>query len=389
MLSKPAFNALLKTLEEPPPHIKFLLATTTPKMVPITVLSRCLQFNLKRLTVTQIEAQLEKILTQENIASDKAARHLIAEAADGSLRDALSLLDQAISYGGGALREAEVATMLGAIDRRQVHELLRLLADRDAAGALALSARMAETSVDFQGVLAEMLALLQRLAVVQLLGAKAAGVEEDPQILELARKLTPEDAQLYYQIALTGRRDLPLAPDPHGGFDMLLLRMLAFESQSGARAAAPATRPTPAVAAEAAAVSTETTTEPTGEWQRMITEMGLGGLVKELAAHCVFLGIEGGQFRLALLPSQAHQRNPRIESRLEQAIQDRYGKHLRLAMSVQSMETVETPAQQRDRRAQEAQAAAVAAIESDPTVKALREKFGAVVESATPQGSGA
>ncbi len=121
----------------------------------------------------------------------------------------------------------------------------------------------------------------------------------------------------------------------------------------------------------------------------MITEMGLGGLVKELAAHCVFLGIEGGQFRLALLPSQAHQRNPRIESRLEQAIQDRYGKHLRLAMSVQSMETVETPAQQRDRRAQEAQAAAVAAIESDPTVKALREKFGAVVESATPQGSGA
>ncbi|HTT07879.1 MAG TPA: DNA polymerase III subunit gamma/tau [Gammaproteobacteria bacterium] len=399
MFSNHSFNALLKTLEEPPPHIKFLLATTDPKKLPVTILSRCLQFNLKRLTVAQIEAQLEKILTQEGIANDKTARHLIAEAADGSLRDALSLLDQAISYGGGALREQEVATMLGAIDRRQVHELLRLLAEHDAPGALALTARVAETSTDFSSVLVEMLSLLQRVAVVQALGASgtAADVEDDPQVQELARRLSPEDTQLYYQIAMVGRRDLPLAPDPHGGFDMVLLRMLTFQLRPGARThASPASSPAsktsetpapPSPAFESAPAAARA--EPAGEWQEMINELGLNGLVRELAAHCVFLGIDGEQFRLALLPAQAHQRNPRIESRLEQAIQDRYGKHLKLVLSVQSLAAIETPAQQRDRREQEAQAAAAAAIESDPNVKALREKFGAVVENATPQRSGA
>ncbi len=402
MFSNHSFNALLKTLEEPPPHIKFLLATTDPKKLPVTILSRCLQFNLKRLTVAQIETQLEKILTQEGIANDKAARRLIAEAADGSLRDALSLLDQAISYGGGALRVQEVAVMLGAIDRQQVHELLGLLADHDAAGALALTARMAETSMDFPGILAEMLSLLQRVAIVQMLGtAGVAGVEDDQRVLELAQKLTPEDTQLYYQISLVGRRDLPLAPDPHGGFDMVLLRMLTFHLQPGARAAVtPAARPVPKVAVvetpapmppparppENAPVAARS--GPAGEWQGMMNELGLGGLVRELAAHCVFLGIEGEQFRLALLPALAHQRNSRIESRLEQAIQDRYGKHLKLVLSVQSVTEAEAPAQERDRRAQEAQKAAVAAIESDPNIKALRETFGAVVESATPQRSG-
>ncbi len=239
MFSNSSFNALLKTLEEPPPHVKFLLATTDPQRLPATILSRCLQFNLKRLTLALIHDHLAKILGEEGIAFDTPALTLIARAADGSMRDALSLLDQAIAYGGGALREDEVRTMLGSIEQHHVIELLERLADNDASALLQRTAQLAEQSPDFAGVLAELTSTLHRIALAQA-APEAIGDEQGDReaVLSLAGQLAPEDVQLYYQIALIGRRDLSLAPTPRGGFEMVLLRMLAFRPD-GSEAGAP------------------------------------------------------------------------------------------------------------------------------------------------------
>jgi len=230
MLSTHSFNALLKTLEEPPPHVKFLLATTDPQKLPVTILSRCLQFNLKRLPVELITEYLEKILQQEKINFDNTAIALIAEAADGSMRDALSLLDQAIAYGGGELKDAEVRTMLGTVDKTHVFELLQALANRDSSLLLNSIEQLASHSADFENVLNEILSLLHRIALTQIApDAIDAQVPEKPQIAQLADSVSAEDTQLYYQIGLLGKRDLPLAPNPKLGFEMVMLRMLAFQ----------------------------------------------------------------------------------------------------------------------------------------------------------------
>jgi len=235
MFSNHSFNALLKTLEEPPPHVKFLLATTDPQRLPVTILSRCLQFNLKRLSPELIRNHLAKVLTAEDIEHETAALRLIARAADGSMRDALSLLDQAIAFGAGALREAEVRSMLGSIEQHHVIELLQALAAGDAGALLTRVAALAEHSPDFAGVLAELISTLHRIALAQA-AADAVDDEMDDResVLALAERLSPEDVQLYYQIALIGRRDLPLAPTQRGGFEMILLRMLAFRPDAAA-----------------------------------------------------------------------------------------------------------------------------------------------------------
>ena len=231
MLSKAAFNALLKTLEEPPEHVKFLLATTDPQKLPVTVLSRCLQFNLKRLDEAQIGGQISKILAAEGIEADDSAIRQIAKAADGSLRDGLSLLDQAIAYtgsgNGGALREAGVRTMLGTVDRTQVGAMLEALVEGDGARLLATVAALAEFSPDWHGVLDALAEALHRIQVKQLVPTVA--VEADGLDAELfASRLRPEVVQLWYQMAVNGRRDLPLAPSARAGFEMSVLRMLAF-----------------------------------------------------------------------------------------------------------------------------------------------------------------
>lgn len=233
MLSKSAFNALLKTLEEPPGHVKFLLATTDPQKLPVTVLSRCLQFNLKRLDEAQITGQITKILAAEDIAAQPGAIRQLARAADGSLRDGLSLLDQAIAYTGGQLDDSAVATMLGTVDRTQVAGLLDALADGDGARVLDLVATLADYSPDWNGVLDAFADALHRVQVRQLV--KDASVEEDAVPVDaLAAKLRPELVQLWYQMALNGRRDLALAPSPRAGFEMTVLRMLAFRPGAGA-----------------------------------------------------------------------------------------------------------------------------------------------------------
>ena len=233
MLSKAAFNALLKTLEEPPEHVKFLLATTDPQKLPVTVLSRCLQFNLKRLDEGQIEGQITRILAAEGIQADTGAITLLARAADGSLRDGLSLLDQAIAYAGGALGEDTVRAMLGTVDRTQVAALLEGLAAGDGDALLGTVDSLAGFAPDWGNVLEALAEALHRIQVRQLVPG-AARAEEGVPVDRLAEHLRPEVVQLWYQMAVNGRRDLELAPTPRIGFEMAVLRMLAFRPEADA-----------------------------------------------------------------------------------------------------------------------------------------------------------
>ncbi len=229
MLSTHSFNALLKTLEEPPPHVKFLLATTDPQKLPVTVLSRCLQFNLKNLSPERIVEYLNKVLGEENVPFEEAALWALARAADGSMRDALSLTDQAIAHGDGKITEAELSTMLGTIDRTTVLDMCRQISEQNAPAALDLVEALAEHAPDFSGALAEMLSIWHRVAVVQAVpGALDNSLGDQDAISELAAQVSREDVQLFYQICLLGRRDLSLAADPKSGLEMVLLRQLAF-----------------------------------------------------------------------------------------------------------------------------------------------------------------
>ena len=232
MLSNSSFNALLKTLEEPPPHVKFLLATTDPQKLPMTILSRCLQFNLKNMNPERIVNHLKFVLGKEVIPFEETALWQLGRAADGSMRDALSLTDQAISYGSGKITEAEVATMLGTLDQAAVHEIVVALASLDGKAVLNAVQKMSEHAPDYSNALAEMLSMLHRIAIAQALPEAVDNSHGDKeQIMQLALQLPSEDIQLFYQIALLGRRDLSLAPDPRAGFEMVLLRMLAFKPQ--------------------------------------------------------------------------------------------------------------------------------------------------------------
>ena len=226
MLSNHSFNALLKTLEEPPPHIKFLLATTDPQKLPVTVLSRCLQFNLKRLTVAEIYRQLEKIHQEDEFSAETDGLKALARAADGSMRDGLSLLDQAIAFSAGDVTAEAVSAMLGSIDRQHVVRFVQALAAQDGSALMNEVAELDEQAPNYAAVLDELMGVLQRLAVLQLVGS---GIDEESQELpELASAMSPEDVQLYYQIALQGRRDLGVSRDYRSAFEMTLLRMLAF-----------------------------------------------------------------------------------------------------------------------------------------------------------------
>ena len=234
MFSKHSFNALLKTLEEPPEHVKFLLATTDPQKLPATILSRCLQFNLKRLPPGLIGEHLQRVLDAEGVAADAGALRHLARAADGSMRDALSLLDQAIAYGQGEVRDAQVEAMLGNLSQARLFELLEAIAASDARGLLGLLAQIAEFAPDYEQLLADLLGLLHQLALAQQVPTAVDGEAFDGQRLAaLAQRCAAEDVQLWYQIALLGRRDLPYAPDARDGLEMILLRMVAFRPDVG------------------------------------------------------------------------------------------------------------------------------------------------------------
>ncbi len=249
MLSAHSFNALLKTLEEPPPHVKFLFATTDPQKLPVTVLSRCLQFNLKRLSVPLIAARLAYILDAEQLVYEPAALQLLSHAADGSMRDALSLLDQLLAFGDGAARESEARSMLGTVTRDHVERIARSLAGGQAAAMLAAAQELEEFSPDYGQLLDQLAALLERVALLQLLPDYASDEYfPAPLLQELAAAMSPEDVQLYYQTTILGRRDLALAPDPRTGFRMTLIRMLAFRPEGAPQGATAAVRARPGFA---------------------------------------------------------------------------------------------------------------------------------------------
>jgi DNA polymerase III subunit gamma/tau len=248
MLSKSAFNAMLKTLEEPPAHVKFILATTDPQKVPVTVLSRCLQFNLRQMASTTIFAHLQNVLNQEQIAFEPAALHLIARAAAGSMRDALSLTDQAIAYGNQTVNEAEVRSMLGAIDQSYLYDMLHALIAQNGGALIEKAKQMEARSISFEAALNDLANLLHQISIAQTVPASIADdLPERALLLDLAQQLSAETIQLYYQICLLGRRDIGLAPDEYAGFTMTLLRMLAFSptDQLTGKTAAPSTKTQP------------------------------------------------------------------------------------------------------------------------------------------------
>ncbi|MFK0094301.1 DNA polymerase III subunit gamma/tau [Pseudomonas sp. NPDC090592] len=244
MLSTHSFNALLKTLEEPPPYVKFILATTDPQKLPATILSRCLQFSLKNMSPERVVEHLSHVLAEENVPFEPDALWLLGRAADGSMRDAMSLTDQAIAFGEGKVLAADVRAMLGSLDHGQVYGVLQALLEGDARALLEAVRNLAEQGPDWAGVLAEMLNVLHRVAIAQALPeAVDNGQGDREQVLALAQALPAEDVQFYYQMGLIGRRDLPLAPDPRGGFEMVLLRMLAFRPADTDDAPKPVLKP--------------------------------------------------------------------------------------------------------------------------------------------------
>ena len=385
MFSNHSFNALLKTLEEPPSHVKFLLATTDPKKLPVTILSRCLQFNLKRLSLTEITDQLTKIIAAEGLDHDTAALPLIAESADGSMRDALSLLDQAIAYGDGNIQTADVANMLGRVQRDQIVVLLEAMIDGGAAATIRLARELADLGADLYQALGELLSLLQNIAIAQALGESAADTVTDPRIINLASRISPEDTQLFYQIGLLGRRDLPLAPAPGSGFEMTLLRMLSFRpADDSTKQAGSVNSDAPAAQNTTGATDTERTVpadQLTADgWPSVVESLTLRGLDKQLARNCALVANIHDEITFLLPLQHAQLRNSKAEMRLQQALQARFGDSLRVQITVGEQSGAATPVQQQQRSDAKRQAAAQLAIENDPTVRALRAAFDADIE---------
>lgn len=416
MLSGHSFNALLKTLEEPPPHVKFLLATTDPQKLPVTILSRCLQFNLRRLAIEQIQGHLEKVLTAESVSFEPIALVELARAADGSMRDALSLMDQAIAFSGGQVSESDVRSMLGTIERHEVYDVLDAIASGESPLVLEQVRKLAEKSPDYHEVIVEMLSTLHHVALLQQWPESYdVSMGEQVRLLSLSNKLAPEDVQLYYQIALTGRRDLPLSPDPRTGLEMTVLRMLAFrpagesikkntvtanisvpaklaiKQQQKPAIVSPAV-PEPAkvpehttLVAEPAVSNPMTTSEP-DEWQILVEQLGTTGVVKQLAMNCCLLSKQSDRWLMALDPNHQHLLTSERQQRLQEDISESSGLKITLQIDIQKL-VAETPAARLLREAAERQARAQSAITSDDGVKNLVEAFGATIkpDSIQPQ----
>jgi DNA polymerase-3 subunit gamma/tau len=390
MLSKNAFNAMLKTLEEPPGHVEFVLATTDPQKLPITVLSRCLQFNLKNLPAPLIAGHLAKVLHAEGVAFDTPALDMIGRAAEGSARDSLSLLDQAIAHGAGEVRNANVAEMLGALDQTYLYNMLNAVAARDAKRLLVEIEALAARSVSFDATLKDICAVLSRVALVQQVADALADHPDAAKIRELASTLGTESVQLFYQIALLGRRDLGLAPDEQSGFTMTLLRMLAFfpggapalvskpaESKSSPAAsqtvAAIGAQPVQAVSAPPNVASTSI-----GDWPRYVAGLNLSGLAGMLAKQCTFRSYEGGVLDLALPAEQKHLSEKAYQEKLRTELSVHLGAKLRLQITVGQANGLSLAAHEAQQRSAE-QSAAERAVENDPFVRSLRDDFGAQI----------
>jgi DNA polymerase-3 subunit gamma/tau len=441
MLSTHSFNALLKTLEEPPPHVKFLLATTDPQKLPATVLSRCLQFNLKNMPPEQIVGHLSHVLEQEMVAYEEPALWLLGRAASGSMRDALSLTDQAIAYGSGKVSEGDVRSMLGSVDLGYVYELLEAVSANAPTEALAVVARMAEHAPDFEGSLDELISLIHRVALAQAVPDAVDNSWGDAdRVTQLAASITAEDAQLFYQIAINGKRDIGLSPDPRRGFEMILLRMLAFrpaaviddtlrpadlqpanaapaatvlEGSTPAKKhregpavvvgkdskapdrirAANSTAPAPAPEPESSVAGVEPErAQPEfalrqleqANWHDLLARLGLAGIVYNIASHCILQRNDSGQLAFVLDTAHAVLFNEGHADKLRMALENYFGQSVQVAITLGDVDS-ETPAMRQDRLAQERQAEAVSAIEGDPQLQALITRFDAELDRASIQ----
>lgn len=389
MLSTSAFNAMLKTLEEPPEHLKFVLATTDPQKIPVTVLSRCLQFNLKQMPPAAIVGHLARVLDEEGIGYEKGALLLIARAASGSMRDALSLLDQAIAHGAGKVAEQGVADMLGAVDRGYLVRLLECLAERDAAGAVAIADEMQARSLAFDGAVVDLAGLLLRISMAQV--APDALDEELPErqkIIELAQRLDPEFVQLCYQIAVQGRQDLPLAPDEHAGFLMMLLRMHAFRPEGGPDGSPPERRaPARAGAGEVAkppvrTASRSPSTPTSTEWPQLVQALAVTGAARELARNAELKSREGDVFDLVVPRSKSYLAERSYQDKLKAALEQHLGAPCTVKVSVGDVGgTTVAALEASDREARRAEAAQ--AVQADGFVRDLVNLFDAKIVDST------
>ena len=438
-LTGPAFNAMLKTLEEPPSHVKFILATTDPQKMPVTVLSRCLQFNLRQMAPVDISNHLSFVLGEEKIPFDTVALQLISRAASGSMRDALSLLDQAIAYGGNSVNELEVRNMLGAIDQTYLYQLLQCITANNGAEMLALAKTMEQRSLSFDAALNDLANLLHQIAITQTVPDSIA--EDFPErvaLLNLAQIISAENVQLYYQIALLARRDLGLAPDAYAGFTMALLRMLAFTPNE---AAYKATQPTTSaanlpnigakevlttlkaasssnvvpvltaknIAPITAAVLQVAQTSEThstasenvnvtqesidaaanssaqaifdGDWRGLVEVLKLG-IAKSLAVHSELVKYDQNNLYFTLAESDKHLINNQYQEKLKLAISQYFGRKITLHFSLSSAaagEIKNTPIAQMGQEKATIQNNAEQAIYEDSFVQALIKDFGATI----------
>ena len=365
MLSKSAFNAMLKTLEEPPEHVKFILATTDPQKVPVTVLSRCLQFNLKQMPSASISEYMEKILKEEAINYEINAIYLIAKAANGSMRDALSILDQGIAYCGGTIEEATIKKMLGAIDQSYLFNLIQAVIDQDGQKVIEIAKHMDERNLSFEAALNDLANLIQIISVTQAIpeSLEVSYLDRD-QVIALSKKISAEQLQLLYQITILGRRDLYLAPDEYAGFTMTLLRMLSFAPQDAVIAKNPAIAKNDvahsATKMESAAISKDVSSETfeikkkievtqeidedisdkeiskeavpfNGNWRELVDQLKLG-LVKALAQQSELVSFKNNEIILSIADEHKHLLNEAYQKKLELSLSEHFSQRIKLVI---------------------------------------------------------
>jgi len=412
MLSNHSFNALLKTLEEPPEHVKFLLATTDPQKLPVTVLSRCLQFNLKRLSPEMIADYLVALLEKETIPAESSAVNLVADAADGSMRDALSLLDQAIAFSGGELKQQSVADMLGTVDQRYIEALLKALDKGDAQAMWDAIEDMAVHAPNYDRALRELASALHQISTIQLLNRENA-----PNQLHqhLSQTMNPQDIQLYYQVALYGRRDLNLAPDTRSGFEMTMLRMLAFQPKQlpdAIQSGSPGSQQSPGriqqnTAASGTGTSLHAATHQTNvvkdvhtpegiapvlspepidkiafdpanfDWNELIPRLGLRGTASVLASNSV-LKVQGeGLYVMVLDAKLEHLHTPAAEAKVREGLHRILGQDVQIKFDFSAATEQDSPAQMQVKHERKKMDDAQSSIESDPVVQGLQDQFSA------------
>lgn len=405
MLSNSAFNAMLKTLEEPPEHVKFILATTDPQKIPVTVLSRCLQFNLKQMPAAAISAHLGNILQTEAVPFDAPALALIARSAAGSMRDALSLLDQAIAHGAGKVEEQQVRSMLGTVDLDYLFAILDALIDGDAAALVGIAADLSIRSLSFSAALQELGVLLTRIQIVQCVpGAVDDDNPERESLTRIAKALPAEFVQLAYQIVNIGRVEMATAPDEYSGFVMTLLRLHAFRplsvtdqvssvpsrpkfaSPTPVKAAPPGESPPAALRVsesrpERMPVPAGGTSAGATDWHAIVAGLSLSGLARTLAQHCELRSLNEGSCLLRLAPEHSHLQMKPGPDKLQQALSDYLGRPVAVRIELASNE-VDTPAEAAGRERREKQQDAEASIKEDAFVRDVVETFDAsIVES--------